>query len=152
MNNQLENNIQNIQQENVKLLPLIPANIDDNNYTEGIESPNNILSQQKSNITTNPFITDTQKEKEINILQKEINQIIVDDYNKNLTSSISNQTLSEINKNISISCIELMNDMLNKPGDIYWIEYIQFVLKKNQRYAYIGILLIIIAIYLLLIS
>ena len=140
----------NILQETPVYPQLLPATED--HYTGTINTPTNILSEQKSKITTNPFISDIQKTIELKDIQSEINEIIKNDYNQNMTSSISNLSLSEINKNISTSCIEFMNDCFNKPIDIPWSIYIQIILKKNQRYTYFGILFIFIAIFLLIIS
>jgi hypothetical protein len=114
------------------------------------DSPNDSVTV--SNIKTTAFIPDIQKEKEIIQLTNDINNIIEENYNKNITSSIQNLSLSEINKNISTSCIGILDDALNKPTHITWGEYIQIILKKNQRYTYIGILLIFIAFYILLAS
>lgn len=139
-----------ITQAPITQIPLLPATSD--SYTATIETPTNILSQQKSAITTNPFISDIQKQNELTEIQKNINETIINDYNKNATSSISNLTLSEIHKNISISCIGLMNDLLDKPKNVHWVDHVQISLKKNQRYAYIGILCIIISLLLILIS
>ena len=111
-----------------------------------------ILQQQKSDIVTNPFISDQQKEIELTDLQNNANKIVSEQYNRNITTSIHNLSLSDISKNMSKSCIGLLNDMLNKPKSIHWFEYIQIILRKDQRYTYIGILLIIIAVYVLLVS
>lgn len=135
----------------------VPTSLQSNNL---MDSPNDyitsgtqpILQQQKSNIVTNPFISDQQKEIELTDIQNNANKIISEQYNKNITTSIHELSLSDISKNISKSCIGLLNESLNKPEHIHWFEYIQIILKKDQRYTYIGILFIMIAVYVLLVS
>ena len=139
-----------ITQQPISQIQLSPATED--NYTGNIQTSTNILSEQSSVITTNPFINDTEKQKEIQDLQDQINLIIKKDYNKNSINSIQNLSLLDINHNIGISCIELMNDLLNKPKHVPWTYYIQESFKKNQRYTYIGFLLIFISIFYLIIN
>jgi hypothetical protein len=119
---------------------------------ENIQPIEPILQQQKSSIITNPFISDTTKIAELNDIQKHANEIFEQQYNKNITNSIQNLSLSDINKNITNSCVGLLDDALNKPSDIHWFQYIQIILKKDQRYAYIGIVLIIIALFILILT
>jgi len=107
-----------------------------------LQNPEPILKQQKSKINTNPFIPDNQKTIELKNIQDETNKILSDNYNKN---KLINTSLSDINKNISKTCIGIMNDLLNKPDNIVWYEYIQIVIKKDDRYAYLGIIFIIIS-------
>jgi hypoxanthine-guanine phosphoribosyltransferase len=114
--------------------------------------PQPILQQQKSLLTTNAFIPDNIKMMELNDIQNNVNNIIQNEYNKNITSSIQNLSLSDINRNISESCIGVLDDILNKPKNIAWIEYVQIILKKKQRYTYIGIMLIFIAFFILIVS
>jgi hypothetical protein len=116
-----------------------------------MNNPIPILQQEKSSITTNPFIPNDQKIKELEIIDKEANKIIEDAYNKNKTSSIANLSITDIVKNIADSIIGLLDDLFTKPEDINWVDYILNILQKNQRYTYIGILLLIIAFYILII-
>jgi hypothetical protein len=116
-----------------------------------ISNPVSILQQQSSQIITNPFIPNDQKIKELEQLDKEASDIIEQEYNKNKTTSIANLSIKEINKNISLSCIGLLDDLFVKPNDISWSIYIPMIIQKDQRYAYIGVLFIIIAIFILLI-
>ena len=108
-----------------------------------------ILQQERSTITTNPFIPNEQKQIELEQIDKEANQIIEQQYNNNRTSSIFNKTISEINTNIATSFIGLLDDLFVKPTDMPWRIYIPMILEKDQRYAYIGVLAILIAIYML---
>ena len=130
--------------------PIIKSDIQMND--DYVTNTQPILQQQKSNIVTNPFISDQQKEIELIDIQNNANKIMSDQYNRNITSSIHDLSLSDISKNLSKSCIGLLNDILNKPKDIHWFEYLQIILRKDQRYTYIGILLIIISLYVLLVS
>jgi hypothetical protein len=109
-----------------------------------------ILQQQKSKIITNPFISDNVKLAELNDLQDNANLIIQNEYDK--SAGISSLSLFEIHKNITNSFIGFLNDLLNKKDDSPWIEYFFAILKKDQRYVYIGMLLIIIAFIILLVS
>lgn len=116
-----------------------------------LQNPQPILQQDRSNIVTNPFIPNDQKEKELQTINKEANDIIEREYNKNKTSSILNQPIKDINKNIAGSVIGILDDLFNKPDDTEWTAYIQTILQKDQRYAYIGILFILIAVYSLIV-
>jgi hypothetical protein len=116
-----------------------------------MDNPVPILQQEKSNITTNPFIPNEQKIKELEIIDKEANKIIEDAYNKNKTSSISNLSIKDIITNISDSVIGLLDDLFSKPENINWKDYLSSILQKNQRYTYLGILFLIIAFYMLLV-
>lgn len=107
-----------------------------------------ILQQPRSNITTNPFIPNEQKEFEIEVLEKNANEIIEKAYLSNKTSSISNLSLKNIVHNTANSFIGFMNDLFDKPKDKKIIEHIINILEKEQRYAYIGLILIIIALYM----
>ena len=90
--------------------------IQDNTQTlqanSNIQNPTPILLQQKSKITTNPFISETQKKIELQAIQDNANKIMTDFYNKNSTSSIKNLSLSDINKNTSESILGLLDDLL----------------------------------------
>ena len=116
-----------------------------------MDNPVPILQQEKSNITTNPFIPNEQKIKELEIIDKKANKIIEDAYNTNKTTSISNLSIKDIIINISDSVIGLLDDLFVKPENIDWPNYISSILQKNQRYTYIGILFLIIAFYMLLV-
>lgn len=107
-----------------------------------------ILQQPRSNITTNPFIPNEQKEFEIEVLEKNANEIVEKAYLSNKTSSISNLSLKNIVHNTANSFIGFMNDLFDKPKDKKIIEHIINILEKEQRYAYIGLILIIIALYM----
>jgi hypothetical protein len=120
------------------------------NQIVNITNPIPILQQERSQITTNPFIPNEQQTFELEQLDTKANQIIEETYNKNKTNSIANLNLRDISKNISSSFIGILDDLFNKPEDIKWIDYIFFIFQKDQRYAYIGIVLIIIAYYMMI--
>lgn len=109
-----------------------------------------ILQQESSQIIPNPFISDDQRIKELEQLDKEASNIIEQEYNKNKTTSIANLSIREINKNISLSCIGILDDLFIKPDDVPWATYIPNIIQKDHRYAYIGVLFIVIAIFMLL--
>jgi hypothetical protein len=121
------------------------------NQIVNITNPIPILQQERSQITTNPFIPNEQQTFELEQLDTKANQIIEETYNKNKTNSIANLNLRDISKNISSSFIGILDDLFNKPEDIKWIDYIFFIFQKDQRYAYIGIVLLIIAFYMMII-
>jgi hypothetical protein len=115
--------------------------------------PQPILQQQKSSrLVTNPFIPNEQKEQELQVVQEEANDIIKVAYQQNQTSSIQNQSLGQININISQSVIGFLDDCFNKPDDIPWKHYLPMITQKEQRYTYIGILLIFISIFFLIVK
>lgn len=92
-----------------------------------LENPTNILSQTKSDITTNPFIKP-------------------DD-----TKPI-NKTINQINTNVSTTFMGFLDDLFNKPDDESWSSYLFVIIKKDERYNYFAVLLFFIALYILLIK
>jgi hypothetical protein len=109
-----------------------------------------ILQQDKSQLITNPFIPQTQQIKELEDIQNKANSIIEDNYNQNKTSSIADMSLNSLNTNLSSSFIGFMDDLFIKPNDIPWTQYLPLIIQKEQRYAYLGIFLIFIALYFLI--
>lgn len=122
------------------------------NVIANITNPQPILQQPKSIITTNPFIPDDQKKAELQDLQNSANQIIQTNYEQNKTSSIKDMSISNINQNVASSIMGIIEDLFNKPDDIPWTQYIPYIFSKDQRYAFIGVLFIFIAIYLSIIK
>lgn len=116
-----------------------------------LTNPTPILQQDRSSkLTTNPFIPNEQREREIMTIQEEANSIIEDAYQENKTSSVRNMTLNQIHGNISNSVTGIIDDMFSKPSDVPWRLYLPTILQKDQRFAYLGILLILIAIFMIL--
>jgi hypothetical protein len=107
-----------------------------------LENPINILSQQKSNITTNPYIKvgNTKNEETI---QLNINA------NANNTN---NPKFSEINQNLSSNVLGFFDDLFVKPPDETWNDYIPMILAKDDRYNYIGVFLLLVAFFILLVK
>jgi hypothetical protein len=107
-----------------------------------------ILQQDKSTqLTTNPFIANEQKERELQLIESEANNIIATTAKNN---TIKEMSLKDINTKISTSFIGFLDDLFIKPNDTPWIQYISEILQKDERYTYIGILLILIGFYFLL--
>lgn len=119
-----------------------------NNQIVNIQNPVPILQQERSSITTNPFIPNEQKTLELKTLDMEANKIIEDAWITNKNNSIKNLSINNINQNVSSSFIGFMDDLFIKPKEKSWKEYIVEILNKDQRYTYIGILFILIAIYI----
>jgi len=113
-----------------------------------IQNPEPILLQERSKITTNPFIPNEQREIELSMLDKRSNDILI---KKNQQSKFTNLSIQQINANISKSVIELMDDLFMKPESESWIDYIKEIMQKDDRYSYIGILLILIAVYMIIV-
>ena len=104
-----------------------------------IQNPVNILKQEKSKITTNPFIPNEQKIMELEVIDRESNEIIKKAHEKN---NIYNLSIKQINENISKSVIGFLDDLFIKPENNDWINYIQIILLKEDRYVYFGFILI----------
>lgn len=112
-----------------------------------------ILQQDKSSlVTTNPFIPNDQKTKELEAIQDEANSIIEAAYAQNKTSSIQDQTLSQLNQNIAQSVMGFLDDLFTKPNDIPWKHYLPIIVQKEQRYTYFGVLLMFISIFFLIVK
>jgi hypothetical protein len=124
-------------------------NNDTNTNTNTIQNPVNILQQERSKITTNPFIPNEQKIMELGIIDHESNEIIKKAYEKN---NIYNFSIKQINENISNSTIGFLDDLFIKPENNNWIEYLQIILLKEERYVYLGFLLIMFVIFMMLIE
>lgn len=107
-------------------LQLLPGELDSENVTLPLQNPQPILQQTKSIITTNPLI-------------KEIDPNV-------------NPSFSQINKNISITFMELLDDLFNKPDTENWNNYISIILLKDNRYNYLAVLLFFVALYILLVK
>lgn len=118
------------------------------NQIINIQNPVPILQQERSSITTNPFIPNEQKTLELETLDKEANKIIEEAWVKSKSNSIKNLSLNDINQNVSSSFIGLIDDLFTKPKETPWKEYIVEIFNKDQRFTYIGILFILIAVYI----
>jgi hypothetical protein len=118
-----------------------------NPQTDFIQNPINILQQEKSSITTNPFvqpktyeyIQDTNKEN----TQKE---------NIPKKDTPKPPTFYDINKKLSTSIMGLIDDLFEKPDDIPWLKYIQMILDKDERYTYLTVLFIFTTLFIILLN
>lgn len=97
-----------------------------------ISNPIPILQQESSNITTNTLIP-KRSTIEVELPQQKKFQI-------------------EYLVKISSNFIGFFNDLFIKPVDISWLDYLQTIIKKEQRYYYIGIFLIALAILISLLQ
>ena len=98
-----------------------------------VENPIPILQQESSNITTNSLIP-KQTTREVKLPPS------------------NNPIKIEYLTKISSSFIDLFNDLFVKPDDISWITYLQTISLKNDRYYYIGIFCIALAIIIALLQ
>ncbi len=119
------------------------------NTIVNVQNPINILQQERSKITTNPFIPNEQKIREFETIDHESNEIIKKAYEKN---NIYNFSINQINENISKSTIGFLDDLFIKPENNNWIDYLQIILLKEERYVYFGFLLIIFVIFMMFIE
>ncbi len=104
-------------------------------------SPIPILQQPKSEIITNPLIIP----KEIEIENESDNEI------KENSKTIFDMTLGEINKNISSSFLGVCEDLLNKPKEEKWNNYIFIILQKDNRYTFLILLCLFIFLFYIIV-
>lgn len=109
-----------------------------NPQTDFIQNPINILQQEKSFITTNPFIQPLQ--------DTQLNENIKD------IQSPKPPTFYDINRKLSTSIMGLIDDIFEKPDDIPWLKYIQMILDKDERYTYLTVLFIFTSLFIILLN
>lgn len=124
------------------------------NFIINITTPIPILQQNTSSINTNPFLMDNNK---INIDRSETqtqNDIEIENENEKRNEKVymTNLDIEYFFKDFSINIIDFLNDLLDKPHDESWVYYLVYILYKNNRYTYIGILSIIIALMIYIIE
>lgn len=117
-----------------------------------ITNPIPVLQQNSSTIFPNPFVPVQQQQKEMEQIQAQANVIVEQAYASARTSSIRNLSLQQIARNIANSVVGFVDDMFKKPPTVPWPAHIQRMLEKEQRYAYIGIIFVAVAFYLLLLK
>jgi hypothetical protein len=115
-----------------------------------VNNPVPILQQQKSNITTNTFLEPGNKTYDIQSNQQLNNFGINTVKSSDSKPKHNSPNFNEINKKLSITIIDTLDDLLNKPDNIKWTDYILMVFAKDDRYTYFSILLIIFALILIL--
>lgn len=59
-----------------------------------------------------------------------------------MSKNITQMSIDEIFQNISKSTIDFTKDIFDKPKDENWGDYLQYSLVKDDRYAFIGMLMI----------
>ena len=94
------------------------------NSTLPLGNPQPILQQTKSKITTNPFIKGDQD------------------------NIISN----DINKKVSATFMNVLEELFNKPENESWNSYLLDMFQKENRLNYVAILLFIVVLYILIIK
>jgi hypothetical protein len=120
------------------------------NNIVNLQNPIPILQQPKSEIITNKLIPNRQKVEEYEIidnieLRKQQEQKI-----KLENNGIKYASFATIHTRISESIIGIITEIFDKPYNEGIFEHINNTFTKNQRYAYIGLLLIMISIILYL--
>ena len=118
------------------------------NNIVNIQNPIPILQQPKSSITTNTLIPTQQQQIEYETIDnKELEK-----YNKQQEelkkTGIKYASFATIHLKISESILGVIIDLFDKPKDETISEHIKNIFIKDQRYAYIGIFLVVIAIIL----
>jgi hypothetical protein len=106
-----------------------------------LNSPVNILTDQKAELTTNPYV------KPAILTTTEITTSTT-----STTSTIDkprNIPFAEINEKLSINFMGFINDLFNKPDDESWSNYLAMILSKDDRYTYFGILIFFITLFIL---
>lgn len=110
-----------------------------------IQNPIPILEQPKSSITTNPLIPNKQKEIEYTITDKKESETLNKEYKEKQKNGIKYQSFYTIHSKISQSVIGILTELFDKPKENTISEHIINIFTKDQRYAYIGFLLVIIS-------
>lgn len=122
-----------------------------------VKNPVPVLQQPVSKMTSNTWLNRTQPSTTIKSGQQlnnfgkgatapsNVNQAVIQ------PALQTSPSFTEINKNLSITVIDIMNELLNKPDDIPWKNYINMTVDKDDRYIYISILLIMIVLIIILV-
>lgn len=115
-----------------------------NPQTDFIQNPINILQQEKSSITTNPFV-----QPRLYTVQETLQETTKDTPKDTPPKP---PTFYDINKKLSNSIMGLIDDLFEKPDDIPWLKYIQMILDKDERYTYLTVLFIFTTLFIILIN
>ena len=94
-----------------------------NPQTDFIQNPINILQQEKSSITTNPFV-----QPRLYTVQETTKETTKD----TPKDTPKPPTFYDINKKLSTSIMGLIDDLFEKPNDIPWLKYIPMILDKDN--------------------
>ena len=111
------------------------------------DSSVSILKQSRSDFITTGLISADQRKKELDSITVEANEI-VDATFKERNKGIQDLTLKEILTNTSDTAVGIVHDLTNKPKQVNWLEHLKVTVTKDQRYMYIGILLLFFGVYL----
>lgn len=116
------------------------------NSIVNIQNPIPILQQPKSSVIKNILIPNEQQEVEYEIIDTKEKEKLDEENEKMKKTGIKYTSFATLHTRISESILGVIVDFFEKPKDEYWIEHIPNIFIKDQRYAYIGMFLVIIAI------
>lgn len=91
-----------------------------------LKNPVPILQQKKAEMTTNTYIKPIEEKPPKKL------------------------KFTEFNKNFSRAIIGFMDDLYLKESNQKWIDYLPIIIRKENRYNYLGILFLLIALLILL--
>jgi hypothetical protein len=103
----------------------------------------NLLATSETEIPNNTILIDP--EMRINLLQQKANEEV--------KFKEKNEKLSfdKINNRLSNALLDILDDFYTKPDNINWFPYISQTLQKDDRFTYLGIFLLILALFISLI-
>lgn len=117
-----------------------------NNNIVNIQNPIPILQQPKGQIISNSLIPNKQQELEYVTTDIEELEKMNKEKKNAQKNGIKYQSFESIHSKISESIIGISTELFEKPQNDTWIKHIVNIFLKDERYSYIGLLLIIIAI------
>jgi hypothetical protein len=118
-------------------------------YNKNAYGEISILKQSRSDFITTGLISAEARNKELKEIEVLSNEIVSKVHTEK-EKSIRYMTLQEILTNTSDACISIITELTSKPKSTSWGEYIQVVLTKDDRYMYVGILLVVLSIWIYL--
>lgn len=119
--------------------------------TEAVQNPIPILQQKKADMTTNPFINDSvthEQDNQVNETNEVNDQNIVKKSKKNKYTV----GFMKFNTEFSNSVMGFFDDIYEKPEDKKWQEHIVYIVKKDNRHNYLGVLLIFVIMFMILVN
>lgn len=121
------------------------------NSVINIQNPIPILQQPKSFITTNPLIPNQQQEIEYTTIDIKEMEKQNKQYSEIQENGIKYTSFATMHSKISESIVGVLTDLFEKPKGQNTFEHIQYIFTKDQRYAYIGLFLVILSLIIILI-
>lgn len=115
------------------------------NMIINIQNPIPILQQPKSKIITNNLIPNEQREIEYETIDLQEKQKLDKKKEEYRKKGIKYESFGTIHKRISESILGIMTDFFEKPKEEYWSKHIINIFVKDERYAFIGIFIVIIS-------